>query len=102
MSIDNFQTKVLNLVKQIPLSQITTYKILATATGNKYASRAVCNALNKNKNLIKIPCHRVIKSNGHIGNYVLGTNKKELLLKNEGITIKNNKIIDFKKIEYHF
>lgn len=98
----NFQTKVFALVKQIPKGQVTTYGKIANAIGNKKASRAVGNALNKNKNLIKIPCHRVIKSNGYVGNYVFGENKKELLLKSEGIRIKNKKIIDFEKIEYPF
>ncbi len=58
------------------------------------------NALNKNKDLGKIPCHRVIKSGGFIGGYVLGKKKKVDKLREEGIKISRDRIINFNDIFY--
>lgn len=90
---------VLDKVKNIPKGKITTYKLLAHSLDTK-AYRAVGNILNKNKHLVKIPCHRVVRSDSKIGGYAKGTKKKKELLKKEGITIKNNKIIDLKRFLY--
>jgi methylated-DNA-[protein]-cysteine S-methyltransferase len=92
----NFKEKCYNLVKKIPKGKITTYKEIAEALGTK-GYRAVGNALNKNPNPITVPCHRVVKSNGEVGGYVKGTEKKIELLRSEGIPIKDNKVIDFEK-----
>lgn len=88
-----FADKVYNLTKKIPEGKVTTYKIIANTSGTK-AYRAVGSALNKNRNK-NIPCHRVVKSNGFVGGFALGTNKKIKMLKKEGVEIKNNKIKDF-------
>lgn len=88
----SFENNVFNVVKKIPKGKVTTYKKIAIKLKNKNAFRAVGNILNKNNNLIKIPCHRVIRSNGYVGGYALGQSKKIKLLKIEGIEIKNKKI----------
>ncbi|MFA5133198.1 MAG: MGMT family protein [Patescibacteria group bacterium] len=85
--------KVFYFVKRIKKGSTITYKKLASLCGNPKAARAVGNILNKNKNLISIPCHRVIKSNGEIGGYAGGITKKISLLKKEGVKIKNGKIL---------
>jgi methylated-DNA-[protein]-cysteine S-methyltransferase len=77
-----FQKKVYNIVKRIPKGRVLTYKEVAERLGNPKAYRAVGNALNKNHNP-QIPCHRVIKSNGSIGGYNKGADKKKALLKKE-------------------
>ncbi len=64
---------------------------MAKLAGFSRAYRAVGNTLNKNQNP-KIPCHRVIKSNGKIGGYKGGTKKKITLLEKEGIIIKNGEV----------
>ncbi len=92
----NFREECYNLVKKIPRGKITTYKEIAKALGSK-GYRAVGNALNNNPNLISVPCHRVVKSNGEVGGYVKGVQQKIELLKSEGIPIENNKIVDFEK-----
>jgi len=92
----DFKEKCYNLVKKIPKGKITTYKEIAEALGTK-GYRAVGNVLNKNPNLITIPCHRVVKSNGEVGGYAEGMERKIELLKKEGIPIKDDKIIDFEK-----
>ncbi len=100
--MSNFKSTILSFVTQIPLGRVTTYKELAIATGSPKASRAVGNALNKNPHPIKIPCHRVVKSTGHIGNYVFGKKQKEILLKKEGVDIKNGKIVNFRHLNYKY
>lgn len=96
-SLNDFERKVLVFAKKIPEEKIVTYQSLAWAIKKPKAYRAVGNALSKNPFLIKIPCHRVIKSNGEVGGYRLGQKKKLLLLKKEGINFnQNNKITNFK------
>ncbi|MCX6746065.1 MAG: MGMT family protein [Candidatus Parcubacteria bacterium] len=82
--------------------RVTTYKILALKLGSASLARPVGNALHKNPDLINTPCHRVVKSNGSIGNYQLGLAKKIKLLQNEGIKIKAGKIENFTDVLYNF
>ncbi|MBI2609676.1 MGMT family protein [Candidatus Giovannonibacteria bacterium] len=79
----NFSKKVLNVVKKIPRGKTLTYKQVATRAGSPRAFRAVGNVLNKNYDP-KIPCHRVIRSDGKTGGYNRGARRKMLLLRNEG------------------
>jgi len=97
--VKDFYSKVYELVFKIPKGRITTYKLVAEAL-NKRAYRAVGNALNKNP-YKSVPCHRVVKSDGSIGGYSRGKRKKIKILRREGITIKNNKIVDFKKLIFN-
>ncbi len=71
----DFRNKVLKLVARIPSGQMKTYKEIARLAGRPRAYGAVGNILNKNKNT-RIPCHRVIRSDGLIGGYNKGINKK--------------------------
>ena len=89
------------LLSQIPKGKIATYKQIANKLNTK-AYRAVGNAMANNPNPIIVPCHRVIKSNGLIGGYALGTKKKINLLEDEGIIIKKDKIIGFEKYIHLF
>ena len=71
-----FDQRCHSLLAQIPKGRVSTYRELAHALGSK-AYRAVGQAMNRNPNLMKVPCHRVIKSNGEIGGYALGADKKK-------------------------
>jgi len=95
----SFQEKVFRVVSQIPRGKFSTYKEIAKKAGSPRAWRAVGNILNKSASWrTKIPCHRVIKSDGKIGGYRYGIKKKITLLKKEGIIIKSGKITSrFKK-----
>ncbi len=84
MTNKSFQERVYQIVKNIPLGETMTYKEVAEKAGSPRAWRAVGNILHKNKNP-QIPCHRVIRSNGEIGNYNQGKAKKIYLLKKEGV-----------------
>ena len=64
-----FQKKVWNYLKTIPKGKIKTYKEVANAIGMPKAARAVANACGKNPYAPKIPCHRVIRSDGGLGGY---------------------------------
>lgn len=89
----SFYERVWNKIKEIPKGKVSTYRDVAKALNSK-AYRAVGTALKNNPYAPKIPCHRIINSNGYIGDYSGsgGIKKKIELLKKEGIEIKNNKI----------
>jgi len=95
-----FNEKCYSLLAKVPKGKVTTYKALAEAIESK-AHRAVGNAMNKNPHSPRVPCHRVIKTNGEVGGFASGTNRKKAMLKKEGIIIKNGKI-DLKKFMYEF
>lgn len=97
-----FTKSVLSVIKTIPQGKVATYKGVAHAMGKPQASRAVGNALNKNENLVAVPCHRVVKSDGTIGGYSAGANKKIFVLKQEGIPVYKNKIKILQKYLYEF
>jgi len=77
-----FEKQVLSVVSKIPSGKTLSYKDVATHVGNPKAYRAVGNILNKNRDL-KIPCHRIIRSDGTIGGYNRGTRNKVKLLRKE-------------------
>ena len=81
----DFQIMVWKEIKKIPKGKVRTYKEIAVAISRPKASRAVANACGKNPFPLKIPCHRVIGSNGYIGGYSGegGIKKKMELLKLE-------------------
>ena len=84
-----FQLKVWKYLKSIPKGELRTYSQVAIAIKKPKAVRAVANAIGKNPGAPKIPCHRVIRSDGSLGGYSGkgGINTKKKLLKLEGISI---------------
>ena len=84
--LSKFERKVLNYLKTIPKGQVKTYKDVAKAIKKPKSFRAVANVCAKNQNAPKIPCHRVIKSDGSLGGYSCpgGVKTKKKLLKKEG------------------
>jgi len=83
-NFSNFSKRVYAVVAKIPKGQVMTYAGVAKKAGNPGASRAVGSLMAKNYDP-KIPCHRVIRSDGKIGNYNRGgPAKKRALLKKEG------------------
>lgn len=83
MSQNNFKQKVLEIVKKIPRGKTLTYKEVAMKAGLPKAARAVGNILHTNHDP-KVPCHRVIRSDGKMGGYNRGTKNKIKMLKKEG------------------
>ena len=84
-----FQIKVWKYLKTIPKGKVKTYKQVALGINKPNASRAVANACAKNPYAPKIPCHRVIRSDGGLGGYSGsgGIKSKKKLLKKEGFTL---------------
>jgi len=82
--LTSFQRKVLEVVKTIPYGETKSYKWVAERMGKPRAARAVGQALKRNPYPEVIPCHRVIRSDGKLGGYSKGTQKKKKLLKQEG------------------
>ena len=75
-----FQRKVFKAVSTIPFGQRRSYKWVAKKAGYPRAVRTVASVLKKNKDLFVVPCHRVVRSSGSIGGYVLGKEVKKMLL----------------------
>lgn len=94
MNKQNFNTRCYELISRIPAGRVTTYKNVAQALNCK-AYRAVGNAMNKNPFAPRVPCHRVVSSDGSLGGYALGAKAKITILKEENISVKAGKIIDF-------
>ena len=84
-----FQLKVWAYLRKIPRGSLKTYSQVAKDIGKPLAVRAVANAIGKNPYAPKIPCHRVIRSDGSLGGYSGkgGIKKKRFLLKKEGIKL---------------
>ena len=82
----DFQIKVWKFLKKIKKGKVKTYKEVAIAINKPKAARAVANACAKNPYAPRIPCHRVIRSDGTIGGFSApgGIKAKKKLLKKEG------------------
>ena len=85
-----FQRKVWKYLKKIPRGKTKTYSEVAAAIGSPSSIRAVANAVGKNPYPPKIPCHRVIRSDGSLGGYSGkgGIMQKKRLLRLEKVLIK--------------
>lgn len=75
-----FQLKVWECLLKIPSGRVATYGDVARSIGKPYASRAVGTAIGENPVAFLIPCHRVIRANGHIGGYRWGPTRKSVIL----------------------
>jgi len=99
-----FNESIYSALKRVPKGRVTTYKILAEAIGTK-AYRAVGQAMRRNPYAPKVPCHRCVSSDGSIGGFAgsKSPGSKEIkrkinLLRQEGIRVKGNKILNFRKL----
>ena len=84
-----FQRKVWRYLMKIPRGTVKSYIEVATGINMPLSVRAVANAIGRNPYPPRIPCHRVIRSDGTLGGYSGkgGLKTKRLLLKNEGIIV---------------
>ena len=84
-----FQLKVWAYLRKIPRGSVKTYAQVAKGIGKSLAIRAVANAIGKNPYAPKVPCHRVIRSDGSLGGYSGkgGVKTKRFLLKKEGLRL---------------
>ena len=94
--------RVYKKLLEVPKGKVTTYRDLAEAVGLKNGQRSIGRIMNQNQYPVIIPCHRVVKSDGHVGGYSYGKDVKITLLSKEGIKIKNEKISNFENSIYNF
>jgi AraC family transcriptional regulator, regulatory protein of adaptative response / methylated-DNA-[protein]-cysteine methyltransferase len=78
-----FQARVWRALQKIPLGKTASYTEIATALGQPKAVRAVAQACAANKLALLVPCHRVIRSDGELGGYRWGLERKRALLARE-------------------
>lgn len=97
----NFTKDCYLALLKIPKGKVTTYALLAKHLNSK-AARVVGSAMRKNPFAPEVPCHRVVRSGGSIGQYNGGTDKKIKLLKQEGLKIKDGKVVNFKEVLFNF
>ena len=83
--VGDFGRRVLGRTAAIPFGQVSTYGEVARAIGSPGAARATGNALGANPIPIVVPCHRVLAAGGALGGYTGGTERKEALLRIEGV-----------------
>lgn len=83
----SFKEKVLEVVRKIPKGQVMSYKQVAKKAGSAGASRVVGSIMKANYDK-NIPCHRVVRSDGKIGEYNRGGSAiKLVMLKKEGVKL---------------
>lgn len=90
----------------IPRGRVTTYGLIAKKLKTQ-AYRAVGNACRHNPYAPKVPCHRVVRSDGTIGGFggkISGKNvqRKIRMLKKERVEVRNGKIVNFEKVLFRF
>lgn len=86
-----FNEKVWAVCARVPKGKVTTYAAIARKLGSE-AYRAVGNAMNKNPHAPRVPCHRVVGSDGSLTGFAAGIEKKKRLLKAEGVAFSNGKV----------
>ena len=102
----NFDERVWKLMERIPRGKVTTYGQIARKLNTK-AYRAVGNACRKNPYAPRVPCHRVVRSDGTIGGFggkISGktVEEKKRLLREENVEVRNGRVVDFEKVLFRF
>ncbi|HLA17092.1 MAG TPA: methylated-DNA--[protein]-cysteine S-methyltransferase [Candidatus Limnocylindrales bacterium] len=82
-----FEQSVWMKAAQIPFGEVRPYGWVAAEIGKPLAMRAVGSALGRNPIPLVIPCHRVVRTDGTIGEYALGSDKKRAVLTAEGVDL---------------
>lgn len=97
----SFNEQCYAALKKVPRGKVTTYAALAAYLGSR-ACRAVGNAMHRNPNAPIVPCHRVVRSDGSIGGYAGGPDKKERMLRREGVPVRDGRVCDLEKHLFRF
>ncbi len=84
---------------QVPVGKVTTYGAVARALGDIAASRFVGLVMSQNDDIVRVPCRRVVQSDGRLGGYTGGgIQKKAALLREEGIRIRGTRVVDIESV----
>lgn len=87
-----FYERVWAVCCRVPAGKVTTYGAIARALGNPNGGRAVGGAMNKNPYAPKVPCHRVVGSDGSLTGYAGGLEQKVKMLQAEGVEVNGGKV----------
>ena len=98
----SFDERCYEVLRRVPGGRVTTYSEIARAIGVPRGARAVGNAMNKNPDAPRTPCHRVVKSNGEIGGFASDVKIKIDLLKGEGVEVRGGKVVLFEDKFFRF
>jgi methylated-DNA-[protein]-cysteine S-methyltransferase len=79
-----FSQAAWKVMKKVKAGNVISYGELAERAGSPNAVRAAGSACAKNAIVLVVPCHRIVKTGGALGNYAYGLDKKEWLLRHEG------------------
>jgi methylated-DNA-[protein]-cysteine S-methyltransferase len=91
---------VYTLLTEIPPGKVSTYGDIAKALGHPKASRLIGRIIANNPSPISVPCHRVVKSNGEIGGFMYGEQKKREILEEEGIIFQGTFVKNFEESRF--
>ncbi len=99
-----FQSRVYERLSEIPKGKVATYKDVARSLGLR-SGRAVGQACRRNPFAPRVPCHRVVLSDGRIGGFAGSTSRKRVsektgLLREEGVSVRNGRILDFERVRH--
>jgi methylated-DNA-protein-cysteine methyltransferase-like protein len=102
MDKDNFFQQVYEVVKLIPTGRVTSYGAIAEYLGTKGSARMVGWAMNQAHTLHDVPAHRVVNRSGLLTgkHHFKSPNQMQELLENEGVVVKNDQVLDFKKVNW--
>ena len=97
--LPDLKKETYDLVAQVPEGKVTTYGAVARALGDIVASRYVGLAMSQNDDIIRVPCRRVVQSDGFVGGFTPGGPvKKARLLRAEGVDVRGNFVVDLEKV----
>ncbi|MCR5861465.1 MGMT family protein [Flavobacterium sp. J372] len=97
---NNFFEQVYDVAAQIPFGRVTSYGAIAKYLGAARSARMVGWAMNASHDREDVPAHRVVNRVGLLSgkHHFEGTNLMQQLLENEGVKVKDNKIVKFDKL----
>ena len=99
MDREQFYREIYDIVRAIPPGRVATYGQIASLAGRPLCSRMVGQALQRAPASSRLPCHRVVNSQGRL---VPGWTEQRALLENEGVRFKANGFVDMKKSQWEF
>jgi O-6-methylguanine DNA methyltransferase len=85
--LSDFERDVLEATRRVPAGEIRPYGWIAREAGRPRAVRAAGSVLARNPVPLLIPCHRVVRADGRLGDYLFGTDRKEQLLREEKVNV---------------
>jgi O-6-methylguanine DNA methyltransferase len=91
---ESFTSRVYGVVAQIPAGKVATYSDVAVLAGKRGAARAVGNAMKHNVDPARVPCHRVVGSDGRMHGYAFGNGEatKVQMLRQEGVAMLGDRV----------